>query len=74
MKTNKKNILATAILWVSTMVSLGLFCDANAAAVIPASSGVQTQYYKLEWCSPHWERLQGGWTSSCRTGYFQNVG
>ena len=45
-----------------------------AAAVLPMSSGVKNQFYSLEWCSPHYSRLQANWASSCRTGFFQNVG
>lgn len=45
-----------------------------AAAVEPMSSGIKNQFYSLEWCSPHYKDLQSSWSSSCRIGFFQNVG
>ena len=46
------------------------------AGVEPLSSGIKSQFYSLEWCSPHASRLVGtnANTPVCRTGVFQNVG
>lgn len=42
----------------------------NAAAVEKLSSGIQVQYYSLEWCSPHYQRITG-FSTACKTGFFQ---
>lgn len=45
----------------------------SAAAMIPLSSGIKSQFYSIEWCSPHMTRLVGSPTVTCRNGQFQNV-
>lgn len=45
----------------------------SAAAMIPLSSGIKSQFYSIEWCSPHMTRLVGSPTATCRNGQFQNV-
>lgn len=74
MKTNIKSLLTKTILGTSALMLTGLFSAVSAAAVIPLSSGIQYQYYMVDWCSPHWNALQNTWGSACRTGYFQNIG
>lgn len=74
MKTNIKSLFAKTILGASVMMLTGLFSAVSAAAVIPLSSGIEHQFYSVDWCSPHWNQLQNAWSSACRTGYFQNVG
>lgn len=44
------------------------------AAVVPLSSGIKNQFYSIEWCSPHYGRLDGAPATPCRAGQFQVVG
>ncbi len=53
-----------------------LWASVVSAGVEPLSSGIKSQFYSLEWCSPHASRLVGtnANTPVCRTGVFQSVG
>jgi hypothetical protein len=53
----------------ASALACALSSVASAAAVVPASSGIKTQFYYVEWCATHYNEVINP-SGVCRTGYF----